>query len=436
MSDLLERLEGELTRKERDRSHLDPEEQFRFLAAKSKQILPEDVVLARLRESRKTGKPLVVKLGVDPTSPHLHLGHAVPLFLLRRFQDLGHHVILLVGDFTARIGDPAGRIAERPPLTETQIEENFATYRQQAGKILDMERVEIRHNSEWLEGIQLAGLLATLKGINVSASLQREDFRERIEKGHSLTLAEVLYSVLMGLDSVALDPDIEIGGVDQLLNLQMCRQVMEIEGMDPEGIVVTDILEGVSGDGSKMSKSLGNAVALEDPPEEIYGKVMSIPDRLLESYFMLLTEIRSADWAELAAGMEKGALNPRDVKACLARIVVTLLHDAGAARAAEAHFEEIFRRRRFPDDMPSIRVGRSEWKDLSLVDVLERAGVIASRSEGRRLFAQGAVRWLPEGAAEGDFVKLETEGLPAPAGKGILKVGKRKFVRVLPEGDA
>jgi len=433
MSEFLEGLEAELVRQDRDLRGLDADAQFRLLAAKSKLILPEDVVLERLRESKRTGRPLVIKLGVDPTSAHLHLGHAVPLYLLRRFQDLGHRVILLVGDFTARIGDPAGRVAERPPLTPEQIEENFRTYREQAGRILDMARVEVRHNSEWLDRIRLQDLLRTLKGINVSASLQREDFRERLDKGFSLTLAEVLYSVCMGLDSVALEPDIEIGGVDQLLNLQMCREVMAIEGLAPEGIVVTDILEGISGDGSKMSKSLGNAIALEDPPEEMYGKVMSIPDRLLEPYFMLLTEVPPESWSRLREEMDRGERNPRDVKACLARVLVTLLHGGEAARRGESAFEEVFRKKGVPDDMPTLTVARSEWESLSLVDVLDRGGVVESRSEGRRLFQQGAIRWLAADGGRDEFAKLADDALPAPATAGILKIGKRKFLRVVPE---
>lgn len=431
MADWIRELETQLTQRERDLSGLDGDAQFALLKGKVKQILPEDKVLERFRESRKNGKPLVVKLGVDPTGTALHLGHSVPLFLLRRFQDLGHEVILIVGDFTAQIGDPAGRVDERPPLTREQIEQNFATYRDQAGKILDLDRVTIRYNSEWLDGVSLPDLIGTMKGINISASLQREDFRKRIEQGHSLTLAELLYSVLMGLDSVALECDIEIGGIDQLLNLQMCRTVMEIHGQIAEGIVCTDILEGVTGDGSKMSKSMGNAIALDDAPEEIYGKTMSIPDRLLESWFRLLTEIEDADCKRLMEGMGDGTFHPRDVKAMLARVLVAILHGGDAVAGAEAHFELIFRKKKTPDDMPEIAIGASDWSELSLIDVLDRGGVIATRSEGRRLAQQGAIRWCPADDEDADFVKLEEERLPDPPSDLVLKIGKRKFLKVV-----
>ncbi len=433
MKDFLQRLEADLKKRDHDRTSLSGDEQFQFLKAKTKQILPEDVVLERLRESKKTGKPLVIKLGVDPTSTDLHLGHSVPLMLLRRFQDLGHKAILIVGDFTAQIGDPAGRVDERPPLTREQIEQNFATYSEQAGKILDLEKVEIRYNTEWLGGVSLPDLLETLKGVNISASLQREDFRKRIEQGYSLTLAELLYSVLMGLDSVALECDIEIGGIDQLLNIQMCRTVMEKHGLPAEGIVCTDILEGISGDGSKMSKSLGNSIGLNDVPEDVYGKVMRIPDTHLESWFLLLTEITGEDWKSLDAAMKSGELNPRDAKALLARVLTTRLHDEAKATEAEAHFESVFRKKTTPDDMSEIRVSDGDWGETSVIDVLERGEMIPTRSEGRRLFKQGALRWRPAADEEADFTKLETEDLPAPASEIILKVGKRKFLRVLPD---
>jgi len=432
MKELLSRLEHELTARARDLRDLDGDEQYRLLASKTEKILPEDVVLERLRRSRASGEPLVVKLGVDPTSPDLHLGHAVPLMLLRRFQDLGHEVILIVGDFTAQVGDPAGRVQERPSLTREEIETNFRTYREQAGKILDLDRVQVRHNSEWLDPVTLPELLRILEGINLSASLQREDFRARIEKGYSLSIAEVLYSVLMGLDSVALECDLEIGGIDQLLNLQMCREVMQNAGLPPEGIVCTAILEGISGDGSKMSKSLGNTIALTDPPEEIYGKVMRIPDRLLEPYFRLTTELRPEDWDRLAAGMESGAVNPRDVKALLARVLVATLWGCDRVAEAQAHFDRVIRDKSAPQEIDSVELARDEWGTTTLLDVLERGGMIATRSEGRRLHRQGAIRWRPSTDGGGDFEKLEADTLPAPPAEGILKIGKRKFLRVTP----
>lgn len=429
MKEFLDELQQSLTRRDRDLSGLDGDQQYKFLQSKSKQMLPEDVVLERLRESRKTGKPLIIKLGVDPTAKDLHLGHSVPLLLLRRFQDLGHKIVLIVGDFTAQIGDPAGRVDERPPLTRADIEENFKTYRDQAGKIVDLDSVEIRYNSEWLDKISLPDLLETLKGVNLSASLQREDFRKRIEQGHSLTLAEVMYSVMMGFDSVELECDIEIGGIDQLLNLQMCRTIMEKHGQKPEAIVCTDILEGVTGDGSKMSKSMGNAISLQDTPEEVYGKTMSIPDRLLEQYFRLLTEIDADTWKKVDDAMTSGELNPRDAKALLARILVTILHDDEAAKAAEAQFESVFRKKTIPDDMPELSLSTAEWGDLTLIDILERGGIIQTRSEGRRLAQQGAIR-VSQNLDEVDFIKLESDRLPDPPGAIILKIGKRKFLKV------
>ncbi len=432
MSDLLSAIESKLEAGHQDKSGLSPDEQFQFLKSKTHLMLPEDVVLERLRRSAAEKRPLKIKLGVDPTHTDLHFGHAVPLMLLRRFQDLGHHAILIVGDFTAQIGDPAGRVDERPTLTRDQIEENFRTYASQAGKIVDLDRVEIRNNSEWLDDVKLPDLLRTLKGVNLSASLQRDDFRKRIEQGYSLTLAEVLYSVLMGLDSVALECDIEIGGIDQLLNLQMCRTVMESHGQVAEAIVCTDILEGVTGDGSKMSKSLGNSISLRDKPEDVYGKTMSIPDALLDSYFRLLTELGSTEREELDEAVRSGKAHPRDAKAMLARYLVSVVHDREAAAEAERHFDSVFRKRDAPDDMPEIGLAPGDWGALSWIDVLDRGGVVPSRSEARRLLQQGAVRF--RGVEEEEFAKVEGDVLPAEPAELVLKIGKRKFLRLRNSG--
>ena len=296
-----ELLELTWERRRLDLSDLSPAEQAVLIAERCQELQPSQEALAqRIAEADARGRPFVAKLGIDPTGAEVHLGHAVPMVLLSRFQRLGHHVVLIVGDMTAQIGDPSGRSDERPHQTAEDIARNLTTYREQVAPFFDFSRAELRHNSDWLGSVTLPRLIEVTAHIPVAMSLQREDFRNRLSAGYSLTLAELLYSVAMALDSVELDCDLEVGGIDQYLNMQMCRKVMEICGQEPELVAAVTLIEGTDGTGAKMSKSKGNYVPLTAPAAEIFGKVMSVPDRLMGPYFQALSEWRDSELAVVA----------------------------------------------------------------------------------------------------------------------------------------
>ncbi|HEY2793956.1 MAG TPA: tyrosine--tRNA ligase, partial [Micromonosporaceae bacterium] len=314
MQNLLDQL---AERRGADLSGLAPAQQADLIARRSSVLLPSVTQLADLlAEDRR----LTVKFGIDPTAPDAHVGHAVPMILASRFQRMGHRVVFIVGDLTARIGDPSGRTADRPPLTDADIAANLATYREQVTPFFDFERADFRFNRDWLGRITLPELLTTLERLPVSALLQRDDFRSRLADGAGLSVAELVYSVVMALDSVAVAADIEIGGVDQLLNLQMCRRVMDNAGQRPEVVVAVPLIEGVDGSGVKMSKSKGNTIPLSAAPGEVFGKLMSIPDRLLTSYLAALTELRDDEIEALSAE------HPMRVKTLLATDVTATIH--------------------------------------------------------------------------------------------------------------
>ena len=367
--------------------------------------LIDEKELEGLLESRR---PLRVKLGVDPTSPDLHLGHSVALSKLRAFQDLGHKAILIIGDFTALIGDPSGRDSTRPSLSLDEIQKNAETYKSQAFKILDPDKTEIRYNSEWLKPFMNEGLLPALKSITVQQVLAREDFKQRLKDNSPLTMLETLYPVFQGQDSVAVNSDIELGGNDQLTNLLMGRKMQELAGQKPQVVMNVPLLVGLDGV-KKMSKSYGNAIGLTDSPRDIFGKTMSLSDDLMISYYELLTNLNLE---------EARALHPMTAKKNLAQILTARFHGEQAALEERNFFEETFSKKRLPQDIPSAVFSPS----VSIIEMILKSGAAKSKNEARRLLDQGAVKI--------DGNKVTEDRLERLPQKFILQAGKRHFLSV------
>jgi tyrosyl-tRNA synthetase len=393
-------------------------DQLRVITSGVADLVPAEALSAKL----KRGHSLRAKLGVDPTAPDLHLGHAVPLRKLRQFQDLGHTVVLIIGDFTALIGDPSGRNSTRPPLTAEEIDANATTYIEQAFRILDPERTELRRNSEWLAPLGFADLLRLTSRFTIARILERDDFSKRYTAQQAISLHEFLYPVAQAYDSVAIEADIELGGTDQLFNLLAGRELMDKLGLEPQVCLTLPLLEGTDGV-QKMSKTYGNYIGLTDAPDDMFGKVMSIPDELMLKYFRLCTAVPVDDIARIEAGLAGGSLHPNATKRRLAREIVTLYHRAEEAKAAEAAFDRVFRDRDIPDDVPLFKVSRTD--SVHMPALLKEVGLAPSTSEARRLIDQGAVR------IDGDVLSGQTYDLPWESIAGrVLQAGKRRFARV------
>jgi len=401
--------------------------QLNVLKARAVDLLVEEELYAKLRRSLSTGTPLRVKLGLDPTAPDLHIGHTVVIHKLREFQALGHDVIFLIGDFTGMIGDPSGRSETRQPLTVEQIRENAETYKRQIFKILDPQRTIIEYNSRWGKALGSEGIIKLAARYTVARMLERDDFQKRFAEGRPISLHEFLYPLLQGYDSVALRADVELGGTDQKFNLLVGRELMRDNGMEPQVIMTLPILEGLDGV-QKMSKSLGNYIGIDEPPETIFGKAMSIPDSLIMRYMELATAISREEIAGIQAGMAKGSVHPRDAKVRLAKALVAQYHSDEAAEKAARRFDEVFSARVFPADAPAVtpsaelmEPGGKVW----IVRLVTFAGVASSGSEARRLIRQGGVEVDGEVIRDEDFrVVLDRERR--------IQVGKRRFFRVLP----
>ena len=376
--------------------------------------------LGELTARLETGRPLRVYLGLDPTSPDLHIGHAVVLRLLQRFVEDGHDVTLLIGDFTARIGDPSGRNVLRPPLSDEQIDANMRTYAAQAGKVLDMNRVRLRYNSEWLSKLTFADIHKLLAQMTVAQMLERNDFRLRYESGTPIALHEFVYPVAVAYDSVAMNIDVEVGGSDQLFNLLISRPYQVAAGQLPEICLTVPLLEGIDGE-KKMSKSLGNHIGLTDAPNDMFGKTMRIPDVLLPRYARLAAAWPAADVAHLEAALASGTASPMDEKKRIAEALVALYHGAQAARAARDWFERTIQRGEIPAEMPELPL---EGRD-KIADLLVAAKFADSKRAALRLIAEGGVR------VDGAVVTDAGARWPA-SGPGVLQVGSRKFVRIIP----
>lgn len=381
-------------RRRMDLSDLEPAEQAALVGSRCQQLQPSAQALAeRVEVAGRDGRRFVAKFGIDPTGAEVHLGHAVPMMLLSRFQRMGHRVVFIVGDVTAKIGDPSGRSDERPPLSDEDIARNLATYRSQVSPFFDFSAAEFRHNGDWLRQVSLPRLIEVTAHVPVSMSLQREDFRTRLAAGHSLSLAELLYSVAMALDSVEVACDLEVGGIDQFLNMQMCRKVMEICGQEAELVAAVPLLEGTDGTGAKMSKSRGNYVPLTAPATEIFGKLMSVPDRLVVPYLKALSEWQGTELELLGRRVAEGAVHPMDAKKVLAGEVTAALHGVEAAMRAREEFVAQFSSRRFAEveDLPQV-----DRLDLVLAEAVKSLGFASSNSEVRRVAEQMGLRLVLE----------------------------------------
>ena len=396
-------------------------EQMRIIESGTADIVPA----AALRDKLASGAPLTVKLGVDPTAPDLHLGHAVPLRKLRQFQDLGHTVVLIIGDFTALIGDPSGRSSTRPALTPEEIEANAATYIEQAFKILDPTKTVMRHNSEWLGELDFAKILWLTSQFTVARILERDDFQKRYREGVGISLHELLYPMAQAYDSVAISADVELGGTDQLFNLLAGRELMEKLGVEPQVCLTLPLLEGTDGV-QKMSKSYGNYVGLTDEPGDMFGKVMSVPDALMVKYYRLCTALPVDEIDALEKALVQGSTHPNEAKRRLAREIVALYHGGEAAQAAEEAFDRVFKRGELPESVPEVRVERTD--PVHLPALLKAAGLAATTSEGRRLIDQGAVR------VDGQALTLrpgEYDVAWSVVDGRVVQAGKRRYARIL-----
>ena len=403
-------------------SSITPEEQLHIIQSGTDTIVPQDLLLEKL----KRGTALNIKLGVDPTAPDIHLGHAVPLRKLRQFQDLGHHVTLIIGDGTALIGDPSGRNSTRPQLTREQIAVNAQTYVDQAFKILDPEKTTLRYNSEWILDLKMEDLLKLISNFTVARILERDDFHKRYTGGLPIALHEFLYPVMQAYDSVVIKADVEIGGSDQLFNLLAGRELMEKMGMEPQVALTLPLLEGTDGV-RKMSKSYGNYIGLTDEPNDMFGKVMNIPDELMVKYYRLASTESVAKIDEIEAGLAADELHPNKVKRALARNIVAAYYDEAAAEAAEADFDLKFKAHGFPADAPVFDADLTPGEDgmVYFAKVIVDAGAAQSVSAARRLIDEGAVR------VNGEALAAKSYNLAPESLKGAkVQVGKKKFFKL------
>jgi len=391
------------------------------LAHGTDRLIPRDDLTDKLRRSEETGRPLRIKLGIDPSAPHLTLGHSVPLRKMRRFQDLGHTGVLVVGDFTRRIGDPSGRSSTRALMSVKDIERNMETYRKQAFKILDPDRTEFRYNSEWLGSLTFADVIHLTAKYTVARMLERDDFALRYTEGQPISVLELLYPLAQAYDSVAIEADVELGGSDQLFNLLVGRDIQREYGQDPQVVMTVPLLVGLDGRRA-MSQTTGNYVGISEPANEMYGKVLSIPDGLIRQYFDWLTDVAFDE--DLERTIEEA---PRDAKRRLAREIVSMYHNPEAASAAQDEFDRIHVRHERPSEIDRISLDRSLVKEdgtIWVIDLLQASGLVSSRGEAKRLIAQGGVQINEQ--------QVASQEIDVPFRPPILvQVGKRSFVELI-----
>lgn len=399
-------------------------EQLEIIRSNVIDLLPEEDLIKKLERSVATGKPLTIKLGLDPSRPDIHIGHAVVLNKLRQFQDLGHKVILIIGDFTAMIGDPTGKSKTRPALTLEETRENGKTYVDQASVILDRERTEIRYNSEWLDKLSFREVIQLAAKYTVAQLLERDDFTKRYRSGEPISVHEFLYPLSQAYDSVAIESDIELGGTDQKFNLLVGREVMRAYGHEPQCILTMPILEGTDGV-EKMSKSLDNYIAVTDNPKDMFGKTMSIPDTLIARYLQYACFATAQEVAAVSAAMADGSLHPRNAKVDVAKRIVARYHGQQAADDAFAEFERVFVKKDEPDVIPDWTMTDASGS-MKLVDLLPIAAGLASKSEARRLITQGGVKINGEQVKDPDAV-IQAKDQP------VVRAGKLKWFRIIPQ---
>ena len=393
-------------------------EQMDIISRNAVEIIPEDELVKKLELSREKKLPLTIKLGCDPSRPDLHIGHSVVLRKLRQFQDLGHNAVLVIGDFTAMIGDPSGRNKTRPQLTSEQTAEYAKTYVEQAGAVLDIKKMKFAYNNHWLSKMNFVDVIHLTSKYTVARMLERDDFTKRFKSEIPISIHEFLYPLAQGMDSVELRADIELGGTDQKFNLLVGRDLQRVSGQKPQVIITNPLLEGTDGM-EKMSKSYNNHIALNESPEEMYGKTMSIPDTLILKYFQLAADVGEKMIEKVKDDLNDPEKNPRDLKRKLARIIIELYHDKDAAMKGEKHFDKIFVKKGIPEDIPEISIKTVSY----LVDILNEQKIVSSKTEGRRMIKQNAVRI--------DGIICNDIQCQIDSGKEyIIKVGKRRFLKI------
>tara|TARA_Y100001970_G_scaffold250532_1_gene322362 strand:- start:131 stop:1336 length:1206 start_codon:yes stop_codon:yes gene_type:complete len=394
------------------------DEQLKLINRGVEELIPEDQLVDKLNSSLKDGKSLQVKLGCDPSRPDLHVGHGVVLRKLRHFQDLGHQSILVIGDFTAMIGDPSGRNKTRPQLTLEETKENAQSYIEQAARILDIDKLKIVFNSEWLNTMNFSDVIKLSSHYTVARMLERDDFTKRYQSETPISIHEFMYPLAQGMDSVHLHADVELGGTDQKFNLLVGRDLQKEYDQEPQVVITLPLLEGTDGH-DKMSKSYGNDIGLTDTPEDMYGKSMSITDEMILKYFTLAADADDALLDQVEKDLNDPSFNPRDAKRLLGRTLVALYYDEDTALKAEQHFDQVIVNKDNPDDMTEFSLDQ----DMNIIEVLHSSSLVDSKSEARRLFNQGAIRI--DGEKVVDMSMMLTKGT-----EYIIKVGKRRFLKV------
>ncbi len=405
------------------------DQQWQLITKGTVDVIPEEEFRERLKKSIESNTPLRVKQGFDPTAPDIHLGHTVGIRKLKEFQDLGHTIILIVGDYTGLVGDPSGRSATRPQLQYDQLMKNAETYQKQFFKILDKSKTEVRFNGEWFKEMEFADVMHLAMKFTVARLLERDDFEKRMRRGIPISMHELFYPLMQAYDSVAIDADVEIGATEQTFNLLAGRTIQEAYGKSPQCVLTLPILVGIDGE-QRMSKSLGNYIGIDEPPREIFGKTMSIPDDLIYSYYQLATDVSLEQLADIKNLLEQPDVNPMEIKKELAEHLTDMYHPQGSGRQAREEFERVFSKGKLPDDMPE--ADESQIKDweldpdkIYLVGLMARSGLTKSNSEARKLIKAGAVSLDGEKVTDPDF----EFGIPA-ADEVVLKVGKRRFLKL------
>ncbi|MGG1641944.1 tyrosine--tRNA ligase [Paenibacillus sp. NRS-1782] len=388
------------------------------------EIVPEDELKRKLIKSVISGEPLQIKLGLDPSAPDIHIGHTVVMHKLRQFQELGHQVQLIIGDFTGKIGDPTGKSETRKQLSEEDVQRNAQTYKEQIFKILDPEKTKVYYNSHWLAPMSFADVVTLAAKVTVARMLERDDFTKRYQNGLPISIHEFFYPLMQGMDSVELRSDIELGGTDQKFNLLMGRTLQKEYGVEPQATITLPLLEGLDGV-QKMSKSLGNYIGVDEEPNEIYGKSMSVPDELMLKYFELATDLNNEELAELAEGIKNGSVHPRDAKMKLAGTLVRMYHGKEAKEAAKQHFVTVFQQRALPDDIEEFTLTEDHLEDggIRVIQLLTQLGFAASNGEAKRSIQQGSVKINEEKWTDVNEAYTPQEG-------DIVQVGKRKFAKI------
>lgn len=401
---------------------MDIDREIEILKRGAVDVINEQDLRQKIIKARSEGRPLRVKLGMDPTAPDLHLGHTVVIQKLKQFQELGHIAVFLIGDFTGLIGDPTGRIETRPTLTKEELMANAETYKEQVFKILDPDKTEIRFNSEWMEAITAADMIRLCAQYTVARMLERDDFRKRLQNNLPISIHEFLYPLVQAYDSVALRADVELGGHDQIFNLLVGRDIQKVYGQESQIVLTVPLLEGTDGV-NKMSKSYGNYVGIDEPPDVIFGKLMSISDELMLKYYELLSDISLEELNALKQGIRTGEIHPKDAKVRFAKEIITRFHGEKEAASAHENFDRIFKNREIPEDIEIVKIKRADTGNW-LPKLLTQSGMVSSTSEAKRMIAQGGVTI--------NGVKMKTEDVPSES-ELVIKVGKRSFRKVIIE---